>query len=271
MAYNTYQNPLIHRYASQEMSYLFSPEFRFRTWRKLWVALAKEEKNLGLGISQEQIDELEQYQNDINYDEAWKQEKNIKHEVMSHIYAYGLQCPNAKKIIHLGATSAYVLDNTDLIQMKEGLTLIKKQMVNLIRCLKDFSIKYKELPTLGFTHFQPAQPTTVGKRGTLWLQDLVYDYYDLTYRIKELPFRGVKGTTGTQNSFLKLFEGDADKVKTLDIKVTQSMGFAKRANVTGQTYSRKIDYHILSVLSSIAQTAHKFSNDLRLLQNLGEL
>ncbi len=235
------------------------------------MALAKEEKNLGLAISQQQIDELEQYQNDINYDEAWEQEKNTKHEVMSHIYAYGLQCPNAKKIIHLGATSAYVLDNTDLIQMKEGLILIKKQMVNLIRCLKDFSIKYKDLPTLGFTHFQPAQPTTVGKRGTLWLQDLVYDYHDLTYRIKKLPFRGVKGTTGTQNSFLKLFEGDADKVKTLDVRVTQSMGFKKPANVTGQTYSRKIDYHVLSVLSSIAQTAHKFSNDLRLLQNLGEL
>ncbi len=271
MTYDTYQNPLIQRYASKEISYLFSPEYRFRTWRKLWVALAKEEKNLGVDISQKQIDELEQYKNDINYAEAWEQEKATKHEVMSHIHAYGLQCPGAKGIIHLGATSAYVLDNTDLIQMKEGLILIKKQLVNLIHCLKGYCVKYKDLPTLGFTHFQPAQPTTVGKRGTLWLQDLVYDYYDLLYRIKELPFRGVKGTTGTQNSFLKLFDGDAEKVKTLDTKVTQSMGFSKRCKVTGQTYSRKIDYTVLSVLSSIAQSAHKFSNDLRLLQNLGEL
>lgn len=259
------------RYASKEMTYIFSPEFRFRTWRKLWIALAKEEKKLGVDISQEQIDELEQYQNDINYDLAWEHEKRTKHEVMSHVHAYGAQCPNAKKIIHLGATSAYVLDNTDLIQIKEALVIIKEQLIHLINNLKEFALKYKDVPTLGFTHYQPAQPTTVGKRASLWLQDLLYDYEDLIHCIENLPFRGAKGTTGTQNSFIKLFEKDVNKVIQLDENITKAMGFNRRASVTGQTYSRKIDYRVLSLLSSLSQSAHKFSNDIRLLQNLGEL
>ncbi|MDH5680804.1 MAG: adenylosuccinate lyase [Spirochaetota bacterium] len=271
MNHKVYENPLIQRYASKDMAYIFSSEKRFKTWRRLWVALAEEERKLGVNISQKQIDELISHQDNINYDEAWKQEKLTKHEVMSHIHAYGLQCPSAKGIIHLGATSAFVLDNTDLIQMKEAMLLIKKQLVNLIQILKDFVIKYKDLPTLGFTHYQPAQPSTVGKRGSLWLQDLVYDYHDLEFRIMNLPFRGVKGTTGSQNSFIKLFEGDATKVKMLDERVTEAMGFNRRCMVTGQTYSRKLDYAVLSVLSGIAQSAAKFSNDIRLLQNLGEL
>ena len=271
MSNQSYENPLTKRYASKEMSYIFSPEFRFKTWRKLWVALAQEEKNLGINISQEQIDELINNQNNINYDVAWEQEKLTKHEVMSHVHAYGSQCPNAKKIIHLGATSAYVLDNTDLIQMKEGIQLIKKKLVNLINALKDYCLNYKDIATLGFTHYQPAQPTTVGKRGSLWLQDLIYDYNELLFKYHEIPFRGVKGTTGSQNSFLKLFQGDEKKVNELDERVTKAMGFNKRALVTGQTYSRKIDYGILSLLSAISQSAHKFSNDIRLLQNLGEI
>lgn len=271
MTYNTYTNPLTQRYASQSMIYLFSPEYRIKTWRKLWISLAEEEKNLGLDISDNQINELKSFQENINFETAWKIEKQIKHEVMSHIHAYGEQCPNAKKIIHLGATSAYVLDNTDLIQMKEALFLIKEQLVNLIYHLKKFCIEYKDVVTLGYTHYQPAQPTTVGKRASLWLQDLVYDFEDLEFRINHIPFRGVKGTTGSQNSFLKLFEEDKQKVIALDENVTKKMGFSKRAMVTGQTYSRKIDYQILSLLSSIVQSAHKFSNDIRLLQNLGEI
>ncbi len=266
-----YQNPLTHRYCSKNMSYIFSPEFRFKNWRKLWVALAVSQKKLGLKITEKQINELIANQNNINYDIAWEQEKKTRHEVMSHIYAYGLQCPNAKKIIHLGATSAYVLDNTDLIQMKSALELIKKKLLGLIAELKKFSLKYKDMATLGFTHFQPAQPTTVGKRGSLWLQELVYDYHELNFVIDNIPFRGVKGTTGTQNSFLKLFDGNADKVKSLDSMVTKEMGFSKPALVTGQTYSRKVDYRILSLLSAISQSAYKFSNDMRLLQNLSEL
>ncbi|MDH4129879.1 MAG: adenylosuccinate lyase [Spirochaetota bacterium] len=271
MNHKQYQNPLIQRYASDAMSYIFSPEFRFRTWRKLWIALAKSQKNLGLNIEQEQIDELIAFKDNINYDIAWEHEKRTKHEVMSHIHAYGDQCPKAKGIIHLGATSAYVLDNTDIIQMKEALFIIKKQLVNLISTLKGLSILYKNQATLGFTHYQPAQPTTVGKRIALWLQDLLYDYHELIFRIKNLGFRGVKGTTGTQNSFLKLFEGDHKKVKELDMRVTKEMGFEKPIMVTGQTYSRKLDYFIMSILSSIAQSCYKFSNDIRLLQNLGEV
>ena len=266
-----YNNPLIYRYEAKKMGYIFSLEKRFKTWRRLWIALAKEQQRLGLGISEEQIQELVNHKDDINYEDALKYEKKNLHEVMSHIHAYGKQCPNAKKIIHLGATSAYVMDNTDLIQMKEALYLIKNQLVNLIYVLKEFCLEYKDKPTLGYTHYQPAQPTTVGKRASLWLQDLVYDYYDLIFRLDHLPFLGVKGATGSQASFLNLFDGDSDKVESLDLGVAQKMGFDHLISVTGQTYSRKIDYAILAVLSGLAQSSHKFSNDIRLLQNLGEL
>ncbi|WP_434283312.1 adenylosuccinate lyase [Clostridium botulinum] len=266
-----YNNPLNKRYSSKEMSYLFSEEMKFKTWRKLWVALAESEKELGLNITEEQINELKKYIDDINYEVAEEREKEVRHDVMSHVYAYGVQCPKAKGIIHLGATSCYVGDNTDLIIMKEAMILIKKKIINVINNLEKFALEYKHVPTLGFTHFQPAQLTTVGKRATLWMQDLVLDLEQLEFVIDTLRFRGVKGTTGTQASFMELFDGDESKVKALDKKVAEKMGFPKEFMVTGQTYPRKVDSTILNTLSEIAQSAYKFSNDLRLLQSMKEM
>ncbi len=269
---NTYNSPLNKRYASKEMSYLFSEEMKFKTWRKLWVALAESEKELGLNITDEQLKELKDNIENINYEVAEEREKVVRHDVMSHVYAYGVQCPSAKGIIHLGATSCYVGDNTDLIIMKEALLLVKKKLVNVINLLSNFALKYKEIPTLGFTHLQPAQLTTVGKRATLWIQDLVMDLEKLDFTIDStLRFRGVKGTTGTQASFMELFDGDEEKVKELDKKVTEKLGFSKEFMVTGQTYTRKVDSVVLNMLSEIAQSAYKFSNDLRLLQNMKEV
>ena len=253
------------------MKYLFSPEMKFRTWRRLWIALAEAEKELGLDITQEQIDEMIANKDDINYEVAEAREKEVRHDVMSHVYAYGVQCPTAKGIIHLGATSCYVGDNTDLIIMTEGLKLIKKQLVNAIDKLAKFAEEYKDLPTLGFTHYQAAQPTTVGKRATLWLNDLVIDLQDLEYTLNSIKLLGCKGTTGTQASFMELFEGDHDKCKELDRKIAEKMGFDAYYPVSGQTYSRKIDSRVLNVLAGIAQSAHKFSNDIRLLQHMKEI
>ncbi|MGM9977664.1 MAG: adenylosuccinate lyase [Clostridium sp.] len=266
-----YTSPLNSRYASKEMSFIFSDDMKFTTWRKLWVALAECEKELGLNITDEQIAELKAHINDINYDDAQKREKEVRHDVMSHVYAYGLQCPKAKGIIHLGATSCYVGDNTDVIIMKEALLLIKKKMVTVLHRLKKFAEKYKDMPTLGFTHFQPAQLTTVGKRATLWMQDLVMDIENIDFVIEHLKLRGVKGTTGTQASFMNLFEGDEEKVRALDKMVAEKMGFKKCFGVTGQTYPRKLDSIVLNTLSEVAQSAYKFSNDLRLLQNMKEI
>ena len=266
-----YTSPLSERYPSKEMKYLFSPEMKFRTWRKLWIALAETEQELGLPITDEQIAELKAAADDINYAEAKEREKIVRHDVMSHVYAYGLQCPKAKGIIHLGATSCYVGDNTDLIIMTEGLKLIRKKIINVIANLADFAEKHKALPTLGFTHFQPAQPTTVGKRATLWLHDLLIDLEDLDHVLDSMKLLGSKGTTGTQASFLELFDGDLEKVKQLDGRIAEKMGFKGCYPVSGQTYSRKIDTRVLNVLSSIAQSAHKFSNDIRLLQHLKEI
>lgn len=268
---NRYENPLINRYASKEMATLFSADEKFKTWRALWVALAESEKELGLNITDEQIAELKKYQNDINYEVARAREKETRHDVMSHIFAYGEQCPKAKSIIHLGATSAYVGDNTDIIVMKKALILIRKKLVNVLYSLGQFAKTYKSLPTLGFTHFQPAQLTTVGKRCTLWMMDYLMDFYDVEAMIEQLLPRGVKGTTGTQASFLALFEGDSKKVKALDELVVKKMGFEHSIPVSGQTYTRKIDYKVVSVLSGIAQTAHKMTNDIRLLQHLKEV
>lgn len=268
---NLYNNPLNSRYSSSEMSYIFSDHMKFSTWRKLWVALAEGEKELGLNISERQIEQLRAYINDINYDVAEAREKEVRHDVMSHVYAYGKQCPEAKGIIHLGATSCYVGDNTDIIVMKEALSLIKKKIAVVLNNLKKFALEYKDMPTLGFTHFQPAQLTTVGKRATLWMQDLVMDMENLEFLISTLKLRGVKGTTGTQASFMNLFEGDEEKVKTLDIIVAKEMGFNKSYAVTGQTYPRKLDSIVLNTLSEIAQSAYKFSNDLRLLQSMKEI
>lgn len=271
METNIYVNPLVERYSSEEMLYNFSADMKFSTWRKLWITLAECEKELGLDITQEQIDELKKYEKDINYDVAAKKEKEFRHDVMAHVHAYGEQAKSAKGIIHLGATSAYVGDNTDLIQIKEGLLILKKRMVNVMDRLQKFAIQYKDMPTLGFTHFQPAQLTTVGKRATLWLQSLVLDFEELEFRLNTLRFRGVKGTTGTQASFYELFNGDENKVRELDKMVTKRMGFEKRFMVTGQTYDRKVDSEISALLSQIAQSAHKFTNDLRLLQHLKEI
>lgn len=268
---NTYSTPLNTRYASKEMSYIFSDDMKFSTWRKLWVALAEGEKELGLNITDEQIEELKAHIYDINYEEASKKEKEVRHDVMSHVYAYGLQCPSAKGIIHLGATSCYVGDNTDVIIMRDGLLLIKKKIVNTIKLLSDFALKYKDLPTLGFTHFQPAQLTTVGKRATLWIQDLVMDIESIDFLLSTLKLRGVKGTTGTQASFMNLFNDDEEKVKELDRIVARKMGFEKSYGVTGQTYPRKLDSIVLNTLSEVAQSAYKFSNDLRLLQSMKEM
>lgn len=266
-----YSTPLNSRYASKEMSFLFSDDMKFTTWRKLWVALAECEKELGLNITDEQISELKANIYNINYEEAIKREKEVRHDVMSHVYAYGLQCPSAKGIIHLGATSCYVGDNTDVIIMKEALLLIKKKIVSVLALLKEFSLKYKNMPTLGFTHFQPAQLTTVGKRATLWMQDLVMDVENIDHVLSTLKLRGVKGTTGTQASFMTLFEGDESKVKALDVMVAKRMGFEKSYGVTGQTYPRKLDSIVLNTLSEVAQSAYKFSNDLRLLQSMKEV
>ncbi len=268
---DTYTTPLNTRYASKEMSYIFSDEMKFKTWRKLWVALAECEKELGLNITSEQIDELKANMENINYEDAKKREKEVRHDVMSHVYAYGLQCPKAKGIIHLGATSCYVGDNTDLIIMREALYIIKRKVINVISYLTKFALKYKDMPTLGFTHLQPAQLTTVGKRATLWIQDLYLDIENIEFVIQNMRFRGVKGTTGTQASFMELFNGDEEKVKRLDKMVTNKMGFEKEFMVTGQTYTRKLDSIILNTLSEIAQSAYKFSNDLRILQNMKEM
>ncbi|KOF55722.1 adenylosuccinate lyase [Clostridium sp. DMHC 10] len=268
---NAYETPLNRRYASADMSYLFSDEMKFKTWRKLWVALAESEMELGLNITQDQVDELKKHIDDINYEVAEEREKIVRHDVMSHVYAYGVQCPSAKGIIHLGATSCYVGDNTDIIIMKEALLIIKRKLINVISHLSQFALKYKALPTLGFTHLQPAQLTTVGKRCTLWIQDLMIDLENLDFVIENLKLRGVKGTTGTQASFMELFNGDESKVKELEKRVVSKMGFKKAYNVTGQTYPRKVDSIVLNTLSEIAQSAYKFSNDLRILQNMKEM
>jgi len=269
--YEYYKNPLIERYSSREMSSIFSDMSKFTTWRKLWIALAKCEKDLGLNITDEQIKELEENAENINFEDAIKFEKETRHDVMSHVKAYGLQCPSAKGIIHLGATSAYVGDNTDVLLMKQALELTKVKLANLMNNLAQFALQYKDMPALGYTHFQPAQLTTVGKRACLWLQDLLLDFEEIEYRIENLKMRGVKGTTGTQASFLKLFNGDHDKVKKLDEMVCKSMGIESKFTITGQTYTRKQDYLVLSSLSSLAQSMHKMTNDLRLLQNLKEV
>ncbi|NLM35297.1 MAG: adenylosuccinate lyase [Clostridiales bacterium] len=268
---NLYNSPLNSRYSSKEMSYLFSDDKKFQTWRKLWVALAESEKELGLNITDEQIEELRSNITNINYEDAERKEKDIRHDVMSHVYAYGLQCPNAKGIIHLGATSCYVGDNTDLIIMKEALLLIKKKIICIIEALSKFADKYKDMPTLGFTHLQPAQLTTVGKRACLWIQDLVIDLENLDFVIQNIKMRGVKGTTGTQASFMNLFNDDEEKVKRLDKLVAEKMGFSETFPITGQTYTRKIDSIVLNTLSEIAQSAYKFSNDIRILQNMKEI
>ena len=271
MPTNTYESPLSSRYASHEMLYLFSADKKFTTWRRLWIALARAEMELGLPITQAQIDELEAHKDEIDYEAAARYERQLRHDVMAHIHAYGDQCPNAMPIIHLGATSCYVGDNTDVILMKEGLELLRGKLVNLIDRLTKFAMEYRGLPTLGFTHFQPAQLTTVGKRATLWANELVMDLEELNHRIDSLQFRGVKGTTGTQASFLELFGGDHEKVRQLEKKVSAEMGFEKVVPVCGQTYSRKMDANVLATLSAIAQSAGKFATDLRLLSHLKEL
>lgn len=266
-----YESPLNSRYASEEMKYIFSPDKKFKTWRRLWVALAEAEMELGLPVTAEQVAELKAHMEDINYADAEEQEKKVRHDVMSHVYAYGLQCPNAKGIIHLGATSCYVGDNTDIIIMHEGLRLIREKLLRCIKLLRDFAMKYKDLPTLGFTHFQAAQLTTVGKRASLWLWELMMDLEMVEHQLSKAALLGSKGTTGTQASFLELFEGDHEKVKKLDRLICEKMGYDKVFPVSGQTYSRKLDYQMLSVMSSIAQSAYKFANDIRLLQHLKEI
>lgn len=268
---NTYENPLITRYASKEMSENFSDDKKFKTWRLLWIALAEAEMELGLPISKEQIIELKEHQSDINYDVAEKKEHEVRHDVIAHIYAYGEQCPNAKPIIHLGATSCYVGDNTDIMIMDDGMKIIKKKLLGCMKLLTDFAQNYKSMPTLGFTHMQPAQLTTVGKRACLWLQDILMDYESLEYQLSMLKLLGVKGTTGTQASFLTLFNGDHEKVKQLDKKVVNKLGYENSFSVTGQTYPRKLDSQVMNVLSGIAQSAYKFSNDIRILQHLKEI
>ncbi len=271
MSTDRYSSPLSERYASREMQYIFSQDMKFRTWRRLWIALAESEMELGLNITQEQIDELKAHKDDINYEDAKAREKLVRHDVMSHVYAYGLQCPKAAGIIHLGATSCYVGDNTDIIVMAEGLKLVKKKLVNVMAKLSDFALKYAGQPTLAFTHFQPAQPTTVGKRAALWLMELKMDYDDLCYVSDSLMLLGSKGTTGTQASFMELFEGDHEKIKELENKIAEKMGFEKCIPVSGQTYTRKVDSRVANVLAGIAASATKFSNDIRLLQHLKEI
>ncbi|MBR8700865.1 Adenylosuccinate lyase [Fusobacterium sp. DD29] len=271
MEKNIYSNPLAERYSSKEMLENFSPDKKFSTWRKLWLALAESEKELGLKITDEQIKEMKENIYNIDYELAAKKEAEFRHDVMAHVHTFGTQAPSAMPIIHLGATSAYVGDNTDLIQIRDGFEIIKTKLVNVIAEMSHFAMKYKDLPTLGFTHFQAAQLTTVGKRATLWMQSLLLDLEELEFRQKTLRFRGVKGTTGTQASFKELFDGDFEKVKALDEKITEKMGFDKRLLVTGQTYDRKIDSEAMNLLANIAQSAHKFTNDLRLLQHMKEV
>ncbi len=266
-----YVSPLSERYASKEMQYIFSPDMKFRTWRKLWIALAETEKELGLPITDEQIEELKSHAEDINYEVAKEREKVVRHDVMSHVYAYGVQCPKAKGIIHLGATSCYVGDNTDIIVMSEALKLVRKKLINVIAELRNFADKYKKQPTLAFTHFQPAQPTTVGKRATLWMQEFLMDLEDLEYVAGTLKLLGSKGTTGTQASFLELFDGDQETIDKIDPMIAEKMGFKAAYPVSGQTYSRKVDTRVLNILAGIAASAHKFSNDIRLLQHLKEV
>lgn len=271
MSTDLYENPLITRYASKEMAHIFSSDVKFSTWRALWIALAEAEKELGLPITDEQIDELLQFKDKINYEDAEKRERETRHDVMSHVYAYGLQCPKAKPIIHLGATSAYVGDNTDILVMKQALLIIREKLVNLMYRLSKFALEYQSLPCLGFTHFQAAQLTTVGKRAALWLQDFYFDFLECERLIENLPLLGVKGTTGTQASFVELFDGDMDKVRALDRIVVEKLGFQKAVAVSGQTYTRKIDFMVLSMLSGIGQSVHKMTNDIRLLQHLKEV
>lgn len=271
MSTDRYVSPLSERYASREMQYIFSPDMKFCTWRRLWVALAEAEQSLGLPITDEQIAELKAHQDDINYDVAKKREAEVRHDVMSHVYAYGVQCPQAKGIIHLGATSCYVGDNTDIIVMTEALKLVKKKLVNVIDVLGKFADRYKALPTLAFTHFQPAQPTTVGKRATLWMQEFLLDLEELTFVLGTMKLLGSKGTTGTQASFLELFGGDSEKVEKIDGIIAEKMGFSSCYPVSGQTYSRKVDTRVANVLAGIAASAHKMSNDIRLLQHLKEV
>ena len=271
MSTDRYVSPLSERYASKEMQYIFSPDMKFRTWRRLWIALAETEKELGLNITQEQIDELKAHAEDINYDVAKERERQVRDDVMSHVYAYGVQCPKAKGIIHLGATSCYVGDNTDIIVMTEALKLVKKKLVNVIAELSAFADKYKDQPTLAFTHFQPAQPTTVGKRATLWTQEFLLDLEDLEYVLGTMKLLGSKGTTGTQASFLELFDGDQETIDKIDPMIAEKMGFKECYPVSGQTYSRKVDTRVANILAGIAASAHKMSNDIRLLQHLKEV
>ena len=271
MSNDRYTSPLSERYASKEMQYIFSPDKKFRTWRKLWIALAETEKELGLDITDEQIEELKAHADDINYDVAKEREKVVRHDVMSHVYAYGKQCPKAKGIIHLGATSCYVGDNTDIILMSEALEIVRKKLINVIAELAKFADEHKNLPTLAFTHFQPAQPTTVGKRATLWMQEFMMDLEDLEYVKGSLKLLGSKGTTGTQASFLELFDGDQETIDKIDPMIAEKMGFKACYPVSGQTYSRKVDTRVMNILAGIAASAHKFSNDIRLLQHLKEV
>jgi len=269
--HNKYESPFGQRYASDEMQYVFSNDFKFSTWRKLWVALAKAEQKAGLDITDEQIAELEAHVEDINYEDAEGREKEVRHDVMAHVYAYGLQCPTAKGIIHLGATSCYVGDNTDVIILRAGLELVKKKLINVIGLLAKFAGEYKDLPALAYTHLQPAQLTTIGKRATLWLHEFLMDFEEVEYRISKLQLLGSKGTTGTQASFMELFEGDEDKIDLVERFIVEAMGFESAAPVSGQTYSRKVDYQVISALAGVAQSASKFSNDMRLLQSFKEM
>lgn len=266
-----YESPFSTRYASKEMQFLFSAEFKFKTWRRLWIALAKAEKELGLDITGEQIAELEAHKDDINYEVAEAREKEVRHDVMSHVYAYGVQCPKAKGIIHLGATSCYVGDNTDIVTMCEAMKVVKRKLLNVIALLSDFALQYKDMPALAYTHLQPAQLTTVGKRATLWINELLMDLEEVEYRLENFRLLGSKGTTGTQASFVELFDGDSQKIKKLDQLIAASMGFDKVVPVSGQTYSRKVDAQVLNTLGGIAQSASKFANDLRILQNFKEM
>lgn len=271
MSHDRYISPFETRYASKEMQYIFSEDNKFKTWRRLWIALAKAEKAQGLNITQEQIDELEKYKDDINYDVAVAREKECRHDVMSHVYAYGVQCPGAKGIIHLGATSCYVGDNTDILVMKEALEVVRRKLLNVMALLAKFAREYKDMPALAYTHLQPAQLTTVGKRATLWLHELYLDYEELCRRMESLALLGSKGTTGTQASFVELFEGDGAKIKAVEQAIAEEMDLPRVVPVSGQTYSRKVDYNVLSTLSGIAQSAMKFGNDLRLLANFKEM
>ena len=271
MAHDRYESPFCTRYASDEMQYVFSADHKFKTWRKLWIALARAEQRQGLPITDAQIAELEAHADDINYDVAEAREKEVRHDVMSHVYAYGVQCPSAKGIIHLGATSCYVGDNTDVIVMREGLRIIRRKLLNVVSLLADFADRYKDMPALAYTHLQPAQLTTVGKRATLWLNELMLDYGELEHRIASLKLLGSKGTTGTQASFVELFDGDSAKIRAVEEDIAREMGFDAVVPVSGQTYSRKVDSMVVGVLAGIAQSASKFSNDLRILQNFKEM